>query len=75
MDRRESIKTMLIGALGTGALLNRCAPSKAERTKLQNVYDFSSYGRTAEEKQRDVDYLLKISLPIISLKPLRCCAI
>lgn len=55
MDRRESIKTMLIGALGTGALLNRCAPSKAERTKLQNVYDFSSYGRTAEEKQRDVD--------------------
>ncbi|MCR9133190.1 MAG: gluconate 2-dehydrogenase subunit 3 family protein [bacterium] len=55
MDRRESIKTMLIGALGTGALLNGCGPAKAERTKLQDVYDFSSYGRTAEEKQRDAD--------------------
>ncbi len=55
MDRRESIKTMLIGALGTGALLNGCAPAKAERTKLQDIYDFSSYGRTAEEKQRDAD--------------------
>lgn len=55
MDRRESIKTMLLGALGTGALLNGCAPDRSDHRKLQDVYDFSSYGRTKEEKQRDAD--------------------
>jgi hypothetical protein len=55
MDRRESLKTMLIGALGTGALLNGCVPRKEDRKKLQDIYDFSSYGRTEEEKQRDAD--------------------
>jgi len=55
MDRRESIKTMLLGALGTGALLNGCAPDRGDHRKLQDVYDFSSYGRTEEEKHRDSD--------------------
>ncbi|MBO6794096.1 MAG: gluconate 2-dehydrogenase subunit 3 family protein [Balneolaceae bacterium] len=55
MDRRESLKTMLIGALGTGAVLTGCVPRKEDREKLQDVYDFSSYGRTIEEKQRDAD--------------------
>lgn len=55
MDRRESIKTILLGALGTGALLNGCAPNRSDHRKLQDVYDFSSYGRTEEEKQRDAD--------------------
>lgn len=53
MDRRESIKAMLAGALGTGLLLNGCAPTASDRRKLQDVYDFSSYGRTPEEKARD----------------------
>ena len=53
MDRRESIKTMLLGALGTGLLINGCAPSPVDRRRLQDVYDFSSYGRTPEEKARD----------------------
>ena len=55
MDRRESLKTMLIGALGTGALLNGCVPRKEDRKKLQDIYDFNSYGRTKEEKRRDAD--------------------
>ena len=53
MDRRESIKTMLVGALGAGLLANGCAPGSSDRRKLQDVYDFSSYGRTPEEKARD----------------------
>ncbi|GAB5410552.1 MAG: hypothetical protein BalsKO_29170 [Balneolaceae bacterium] len=53
MDRKDSIKTMLIGALGTGLLVNGCAPVTTDRKKLQDVYDFSSYGRTPEEKARD----------------------
>lgn len=55
MDRRDSIKAMLVGALGTGLIVNGCAPGPAERQKLQDVFDFSSYGRTPEEKQRDSD--------------------
>ncbi len=53
MDRRETIKTMLLGALGTGMLINGCTPGSSDRRKLQDVYDFSSYGRTPEEKARD----------------------
>ncbi len=53
MDRRDSIKTMLIGALGTGFLITGCAPGSPERRRLQDVYDFSSYGRTPQEKARD----------------------
>ncbi len=53
MNRRDSIKTMLLGAFGTGLLINGCAPESADRRKLQDVYDFSSYGRTPEEKDRD----------------------
>lgn len=53
MDRKDSIKTMLIGAFGTGLLVNGCVPGSTDRQKLQDVYDFSSYGRTPEEKARD----------------------
>ena len=53
MDRRDSIKTMLLGALGTGMLMNGCAPGASDRRKLQDVFDFSSYGRTEPEKARD----------------------
>jgi hypothetical protein len=52
MDRRDSLKVMMLGALGTGMLVKGCAPG-ADRRKLQDVYDFSSYGRTPEEKERD----------------------
>lgn len=44
---------MLISALGAGLLANGCAPGSPEHRKLQEVYDFSSYGRTPEEKERD----------------------
>lgn len=53
MDRKDSIRTMLIGALGTGLIVNGCASGSSDRKKLQDVYDFSSYGRTPEEKARD----------------------
>ena len=55
MDRRESIKAMLVGALGTGLLMNGCASGASDRQKLQDVFDFSSYGRTGPEKARDKD--------------------
>lgn len=53
MDRRESIKTLLLGSIGTGLLLNGCSFSESDHRKLQDVYDFSSYGRTPEEAAHD----------------------
>lgn len=53
MNRRDSIKTLLLGALGSSMIINGCAPDGSNRRRLQDVYDFSSYGRTPEEKTRD----------------------
>ncbi len=53
MDRRESIKTLFFGSLGASLVLNGCNLTAEERKRLDDIYDFSSYGRTEEEKARD----------------------
>jgi hypothetical protein len=52
MDRRETIKSVLLGSLATGLILQGCAPE--EKTKQENPEMPSGpYGRTEKEKARD----------------------
>lgn len=53
MDRRESLKTLFFGSLGASLILNGCNLTEEERKRLDDIYDFSSYGRTDAEKARD----------------------
>ena len=51
MDRRESIKSLLLGSIATGLVLNGCAP---ELDTKEIVLESSSlYGRTVDELKRD----------------------
>ncbi len=52
MDRRETIKSMLIGGVAGGLLLTGCQPGKGEEVKT-TASDDKHYGRTDKEKQRD----------------------
>lgn len=55
MDRRESMKSLLIGTMAGGVLLEGCAPEQAETSimPVTRPEDKGKYGRTAEEKVRD----------------------
>ena len=48
MDRRDSIKSLLVGSLAGGLLINGCAPEAKEETPSSG-----DYGRTPEEKEHD----------------------
>jgi len=52
MDRRDSIKSLLVGSLAGGLLVNGCAPETKEIEKKE-VASTGDYGRTPEEKERD----------------------
>ena len=52
MDRRDSIKSLLVGSLAGGLLVNGCAPDAKEETK-KDTPSTGDYGRTPEEKERD----------------------
>ena len=60
MDRRETLKALVIGSLGagtlgTGTLLVGCNPKADEQNKdvAESAADTDLYGRTPEEKERD----------------------
>jgi hypothetical protein len=56
MDRRESIKSLLIGSLGTGAIVAGCAPGQEVPTdEIQPIA--GAYGRTEKEKKRDTELM------------------
>lgn len=52
MDRRESMKSMLVGTLAGGLVINRCAPSK-EQTAQNVAPKTGLYGRMPDEIARD----------------------
>lgn len=54
MDRRESIKSLLVGSMAGGMLLNGCSPSD---TQTPAAMDAPGYGRTDAEKARDASLL------------------
>src|SRR5688500_12474169 len=57
MDRRESLKALVIGTLSTGTLLAGCdSANKTDEKSTQAVKNDAKsegYGRTEEEKERD----------------------
>lgn len=53
MDRRESLKTILVGSFAGGLLLNGCSTDVAEKPPVIVQNDTEGYGRTPEEKALD----------------------
>lgn len=53
MDRRDSLKSLLVGSLASGLLINGCAPAKEEALEVQEKPDEKAYGRTPKEKEND----------------------
>lgn len=52
MDRRESLKALIVGSLSTGVMLSACEPKTAEKEKV-GAGVLKAYGRTPDEVQRD----------------------
>ncbi|MEJ2003963.1 MAG: gluconate 2-dehydrogenase subunit 3 family protein, partial [Cyclobacteriaceae bacterium] len=52
MDRRESLKSLLIGSVGGGILLTGCSPEN-ETPPVPLKSESSGYGRTEMEKAHD----------------------
>lgn len=63
MDRRESLKSLLIGTIGTGAAVSipGCAPGE-QPTEEVVASEPGHYGRTEEEKLRDLEVLADVFL-------------
>lgn len=53
MDRRESLKSILVGSLAGGLVLTGCSPETTEQPPVAAKNNQEGYGRTAEEKARD----------------------
>tara|TARA_R110002073_G_scaffold4213_3_gene28032 strand:+ start:8946 stop:9647 length:702 start_codon:yes stop_codon:yes gene_type:complete len=51
MNRRDTIKSLLLGSVATGLALNSCAPSTTEAKTAAK--DLPFYGRTPEEVEND----------------------
>lgn len=52
MDRRESLKALMIGTLSTGVILSACDPKPKEEAKV-GAGVLKDYGRTPDEVLRD----------------------
>ena len=57
MKRRDSIKTLIITSLGSSLILEGCLPKEKEII-YKKVWKYQ-YGRTPEEKKRDLELLNK----------------
>lgn len=52
MDRRESLKALVIGSLSSGVILSACESKPGEAAKV-GAGVFKTYGRTPDELERD----------------------
>ena len=60
MDRRESLKTLLIGGAGSGLLLSCKLDDAAKLGELKEIKEAEfDYGRTPDEKARDEEIMSK----------------
>lgn len=57
MNRRETIKSLLLGSVATGLAVHGCAPKTVKEEVTTKVADLPYYGRTPEEKERDREVL------------------
>ena len=62
MNRRDSIKTIVISSLASGLVLEGCLP-KEKKTIYENVWKYK-YGRTPQELQRDLELLNKVFITL-----------
>ena len=53
MDRRESLKSLLVGSVAGGLVLQGCSPGEQPQQQEQTAEASPLYGRTPEEKLRD----------------------
>lgn len=53
MDRRDSIKSLLIGSIAGGMLINGCAPTEVNDAEVSAEVAEKHYGRTEKEKILD----------------------
>lgn len=62
MDRRETIKTLVIGGVASGLMLHGCMPGeeKQEQAVPESTDSGEGYGRTPEEAARDEELNSKI---------------
>ena len=55
MNRRDTIKSLILGSAAVGLTINSCVPA-VPNTKIEKL-DLHLYGRTEEEKRRDQQLL------------------
>ena len=72
MNRRDSIKTMVISSLASGLLLEGCIQGEKE-VIYENVWKYK-YGRTPEELQRDLEILNQVFFSKEELNTIRVLA-
>lgn len=53
MDRRESLKSLLVGSVAGGLVLNGCTPAEQPQEQPEVSSPSAGYGRTPKEKQYD----------------------
>lgn len=61
MDRRDSLKSILIGSVAGGMLVTGCAPEAPQEVQVPTE-PFEGYGRTEPEKQHDREVAADIFL-------------
>ena len=62
MDRRDSLKSLLVGSVAGGLLVTGCAPG-ADTPEVQAgaVQDLPGYGRNEKEKEHDAYYMGRVA--------------
>lgn len=53
MDRRETIKSLLLGSVAASIALKGCAPESSKKEVVAASNELPAYGRTDKEKERD----------------------
>ena len=72
MNRRESLKTLVIGSLASSLVLEGCL-SKEKKIIYENVWKYK-YGRTPEELERDLKLLNQVFFSKEELNTIRVLA-
>ena len=72
MNRRESLKTIVIGSLASSLVLEGCLPKEKEII-YENVWKYK-YGRTPEELERDLKLLNQVFFSKEELNTIRVLA-
>ncbi|RAI98728.1 gluconate 2-dehydrogenase subunit 3-like protein [Chitinophaga skermanii] len=73
MDRRDSLKTLVVGSLSVGAILTACGPNDKDAAKHAKApLAAGVYGRTPDEEARDEklkkeEFLTKDEMAVITI--------